>query len=259
MLPQVHWTARLVRMGQSSSTSQRAISSQLRLPFSRIKRLSRSGVLPIPPPFYDISDCYSDIEVARFNPNGRKDTSFGNGNGFVTTDINGMSDSAGAIAIQSDGKIVVGGLTEVPSDPFQGLNTRPALVRYNPDGTLDTGFGNGGKVTTALSVTRAEIYDIALQSDGKIVAVGQFYQGGQTTFLVIRYNADGTLDSSFGNVGIVMTDFFLTVKSRTPSCFSLMVKLWPEVGPARGTGLSSLWRATILTAAWIQASALPGK
>jgi uncharacterized delta-60 repeat protein len=159
------------------------------------------------PPNTDISYCYSDIELARFNADGTIDTSFGQGKGFVTTDINGMSDSGGAVAIQTDGKIIVAGWTENGSNPNFTPHHSVAIVRYNADGSLDASFGNGGKVTSALSADRAEGYDIAVQPDGKIIVAGKWNISFQTDFLLLRYNSNGTPDSSFGNGGVVTTAF----------------------------------------------------
>jgi uncharacterized delta-60 repeat protein len=109
---------------------------------------------------------------------GALDTSFGNG-GKVTTDFGGTDDYAYAVAIEQPGKIVVGGSS--------GPGGR--LARYIKDGSLDTTFGSGGSVTTALGVTA-----LAIQDNGKIVAAG----GG-----LARYNDDGSLDTSFGSGGTV--------------------------------------------------------
>src|SRR5262249_9547165 len=85
-----------------------------------------------------------DFGVERYNANGTPDTSFGN-NGSVVTDLTGQSDQPDAVAVQSDGKIVVGGdwVNASGVDDF-------ALVRYNANGTLDTTFGSGGKVLDVL-------------------------------------------------------------------------------------------------------------
>ena len=81
-------------------------------------------------------------------------------------------------------------------------------MRYNADGSLDTGFGGGdGIVTTSLSAGDDKAHGLALQADGKIIVVGETSTNGND-FAVLRYNADGSLDSSFGGGdGIVTTDF----------------------------------------------------
>ena len=105
-----------------------------------------------------------------------------------------------SVAAQRDGKIVVAGYAEVGGvDQF-------ALVRYNSDGSLDTTLNGSGKVTTAVGTGTCKAQGVALQDDGKIVVVGySFNAGDQSCFTVLRYNADGILDTSFGDSGKVTT------------------------------------------------------
>ena len=151
----------------------------------------------------------NDFALARYNPDGALDLSFGTG-GKVTTDFFGGIDDARAVAIQPDGKIVVAGGAETPEDGFDF-----ALARYNADGSLDTGFGTGGKVTTDFFGTPGfaftdSISAIIIRPDGKIIAVGST-NGAQFTvdfkFALARYNSDGSLDSTFGSGGKVATNF----------------------------------------------------
>src|SRR5690606_41681255 len=102
-----------------------------------------------------------DFAVARYLEGGELDTSFGTG-GKLTTALGLDADTAYAIAIQPDGKILVGGDSNRGSG--QGLDF--ALVRYLPDGTLDAGFGPGGIVFTAIASNggRDSIYALALQT-----------------------------------------------------------------------------------------------
>ncbi|MEH2053294.1 putative Ig domain-containing protein [Nostoc sp.] len=133
----------------------------------------------------------NNFAVVRYNNNGSLDTSFGSG-GKVTTDIgNKTSDTSYSIALQPDGKILVAGVS--------GNNF--AVVRYNSDGSLDASFDSDGKVTTDLGSTDVA-YSIALQSDGKIILAGK----RSNDFAVVRYNSDGSLDTSFGSAGKVITD-----------------------------------------------------
>src|SRR5262249_52657671 len=104
---------------------------------------------------------FADFGLARFNANGTLDTSFGRG-GIVTTAF-GVSAEATSAVVQSDGKIVAAGFANLGGGHYF------ALVRYNSDGTLDDGFGTGGKVTTAfLSQEFSEAYanSVAVQPDG---------------------------------------------------------------------------------------------
>jgi uncharacterized delta-60 repeat protein len=143
--------------------------------------------------------------LARYNTNGTLDTSFGDlSTGKVVTNINNTRDFANALAIQSDGKIVVGGSTLVPMFGFIMFS----MARYTSGGSLDATFGSGGKVTTQVVFGDGEddaIFALAIQIDGRIIAAGQanFAQD----FGMVRYLANGALDTSFGTNGIVTTDF----------------------------------------------------
>jgi len=156
----------------------------------------------------------SDFALARYNRDGSLDKSFGK-DGKVSTDFAGQSDTARAVAIQGDGKIVVAGDTIVArDDPGQYASDQDfALARYNADGTLDTTFGGDGRTTTDFrgSLTGVFSWDRALsvgiQANGKIVAAGWAQPGTNVDFGLVRYNADGTLDASFGGDGKVNTDF----------------------------------------------------
>jgi uncharacterized delta-60 repeat protein len=145
----------------------------------------------------------AEFTVCRFNANGTSDTTFGT-NGLVQTSFsipNSLvnDDSlAYAVALQSDGKILVGG------DIGPGLAF--GMARYTSNGQLDTSFGNGGKVITNVQ-NLAGIRGISMQNDGKIIAVG--YTKQISDFVVVRYTNNGLLDTSFGGGdGIVITDFF---------------------------------------------------
>lgn len=109
---------------------------------------------------------------------------------------------ANAVAIQNDGKIVLAG------QAVDSSNHVFAVVRFNTDGSLDTTFSNDGIVTTYLGSYLSWAYAIAIQSDGKIVVAGE-YDGGNISnldFAIVRYNSDGSLDNTFDNDGIVITD-----------------------------------------------------
>lgn len=132
---------------------------------------------------------------------GSLDTAFGTG-GKITT----ANQSAQAMVIQPDGKIVVAGFAVAT-----GGNINFALVRYQANGSLDTTFGTGGKVTTDFFGFNDQVFGLALQTDGKILAVG-FAQTGPAfntgDFALARYNANGSLDETFGTSGRQTTDFF---------------------------------------------------
>jgi len=125
---------------------------------------------------------------------GDLDLSFGL-DGKVLTDFGGL-EVGNAVAIQTDGKIVVAG-----SRDFL-FNQDFAVVRYNSDGNLDNSFGSGGKVITGFGGTELA-RAVAIQTDGKIVVAGH----NGVDFALARYNSDGTLDTSFSEDGKVLTDF----------------------------------------------------
>jgi uncharacterized delta-60 repeat protein len=151
---------------------------------------------------YNLQTLQNDWALARYDVNGHLDASFGAG-GKVITDFAGYDDQALAIALQPDGKIVTVGET---FDPVTQSDF--ALARYNSDGSLDPGFGNGGKVKTAVSNSLDRLYGVALQSDGKIVVAGEAQTFFPMTFVVARYNANGSPDATFGTGGMAFTDFF---------------------------------------------------
>jgi len=126
------------------------------------------------------------------------DTTFGNG-GKVTTAIGTTLDEAFALAIQADGQLVAAGTSNT------GTQNEFALVRYNPDGSLDTTFNTTGIVTTAIGTSTDQAFALAIQADGKLVAAGYSYNGAQYLFALVRYNPDGSLDTTFNGTGIVTT------------------------------------------------------
>ncbi|HEY5448164.1 MAG TPA: hypothetical protein VIQ54_05405 [Polyangia bacterium] len=140
----------------------------------------------------------TDFAVMRLERDGALDATFGPSTspGKVLTDFGASSDIAYAVAVQPDGKIVVAGNTIVAGS---GLDF--AVARYNADGSLDTTFGSGGKLTTAFSADSDTAYALLLQPDGKIVVGGDSNQGSSGTgidYALARYNTDGTLDATFG-------------------------------------------------------------
>lgn len=130
-----------------------------------------------------------DIALARYLPSGLLDPSFGT-NGVVTTDFDGQENRGGHMTLQADGKIVVTATTN------QSANNL-LLLRYRSDGTLDASFGDDGRVVADLSGGTA-----AVQPDGKIVVAGQRSWFGVPQVAAARFNADGTIDSSFGVDGV---------------------------------------------------------
>ncbi len=132
------------------------------------------------------------LDVARFNSDGSADTTFGTGGLAEFTPGSGADSSTEYLptdmAVQGDGDVVVAGT----------FGSAIAVVRLNTDGSLDTSFGSSGMATTTLGAG-AQVGGLALQGDGKIVVTGA--DGNQLD--VVRFNTDGSQDSTFGNGGIV--------------------------------------------------------
>jgi uncharacterized delta-60 repeat protein len=136
--------------------------------------------------------------VVRYNPNGTLDTSF-SGDGKVVTNFTRGDDRADLLAVQADGKIVAAGTANFFAD-----NATFALVRYHPNGRLDTSFGGDGKLRTNFTAGFDGAFAVAVQPlDRRIVATGQ----GGLRLAVARYMPNGMLDTSFSQDGKVRTNF----------------------------------------------------
>lgn len=134
--------------------------------------------------------------LVRYKPDGSLDPSFGTGGTVSTPNF-----QAGGIVLQPDGKIVAAGRTRTGTQD----HTKLALLRYEPNGSMDASFGTGGKVATGFGAAYAEAHAVALQANGKLVVVGD--SGTGRKFVLARYNSDGSLDSTFGTGGKVVTSF----------------------------------------------------
>jgi len=138
--------------------------------------------------------------LARYNADGTPDTSFGGGDGMVTTDFPGTdTDAANALVLQPKGKLVAAGLAwpDIDSPSFF------ALARYNSDGSLDSGFGpdQDGRVVTAFPESEGDVANaVLLRPGGKLVAVGTVhdYPFGKGNVGIAQYKTDGSLDAGFG-------------------------------------------------------------
>jgi uncharacterized delta-60 repeat protein len=140
------------------------------------------------------------IALVRYNSDGTLDETFDT-DGIVITTLSNSTDIGYAVVIQDDGKILVAGYTS--SDLIYDF----VLLRYNSDGSLDDTFGIGGYVTADLNVNSDIANSIALQEDGKIILAGYSYNGLDDDVAIVRYNSDGSLDSTFDYDGKVSMDF----------------------------------------------------
>jgi uncharacterized delta-60 repeat protein len=147
---------------------------------------------------YTLTGVDYDMAIARFNSDGSLDLSF-NSIGYDLVDFGYYTDIAYGVAIQSDGKIVVAGSAS------NATNEDFVILRYNTDGTLDLGFDTDGIVITTFGSSYEMAYDVALQPDGKIVAVGAAYPDSTFYFAAARYNTNGSLDNTFDGDGKMTT------------------------------------------------------
>jgi uncharacterized delta-60 repeat protein len=155
--------------------------------------LQPDGKLAAAGRIYLISSGYN-YALARYNADGTLDTTFGT-NGIVLTPSGSQYAAVSALLLQPDGKLVVAG-TVLLSSQF-----RFQLIRYNTNGSLDTGFGGGGKVATPGNDSGGA-RGIVMQPDGKLVVSGFLSDGTGSAVTLARYNTDGSLDTGFGVNGV---------------------------------------------------------
>lgn len=132
---------------------------------------------------------FTEVAVARYNSDGTLDQSFGTGGKVTTPVVFGQFYYGKAGVLQPDGKIVV--------LAYSGNSNGTALLRFNSNGSFDTGFGTNGQVLSTLITGEGK--DIALQPDGKLVVVGH---EAQNNYQIARYNSDGSVDTGFGASGL---------------------------------------------------------
>ncbi len=181
-----------------------------------------------------------DFAVARYNPDGSLDASFGTGG--VSTQSIGAQDQAHGVAIQSDGRIVVAGRAFMTDDDF-------AAIRLNTNGTLDTSFDVDGIVTTSIGPAWDIGRTVAIQLDGKIVVGGYFWNLVDLDLALARYNPDGSLDTSFDGDGIVTTSF----STRDETATALAIQ---SDGEILLTGAQPTTTGSSCVTTWTEASTL---
>ncbi len=147
--------------------------------------------------FAQVSGTY-EFAVVRYGTDGTLDSSFSS-DGIATIDVSSGHDLAYAIAIQTDGMIVIGGATGVG-----GANTEFGLVRLTSSGVLDTGFSTDGKIEFGVGAGDDVLTGLAIASDGDIVAVGYGSNGSNFDLAVARLTSAGVLDTAFDTDGKVL-------------------------------------------------------
>ncbi|MFQ5588357.1 MAG: delta-60 repeat domain-containing protein, partial [Nitrospiria bacterium] len=142
--------------------------------------------------------------LARYDTGGVLDPGFGTG-GLVQTPINANDEEVNAILLQTDGKIIAAGTSFTNEVAPASSHHDFTVARYNANGTLDAVFGTGGIVKTPIGL--GSFADtVRLQTDGKIVVAGSSENAAGFDFAVVRYNTNGTLDTTFDADGIVTTE-----------------------------------------------------
>ena len=151
-----------------------------------------------------------DFAFVRYNTDGSLDNTFNDdGKATFATSILIHNDGASRVTLQADGRIVAAGGRFKGDDNYRQLGDF-ALVRINPNGQLDTSFGQMGWVKTPIGLDRSGAADIAYRPNGQLVVVGAAeYNVVNTDFAIAMYNSNGSLDTSFGlaGSGIVTTPF----------------------------------------------------
>ncbi len=137
-----------------------------------------------------------DFALARYDANGWLDQTFGD-RGLVRTSLSPGSDQAECVLVQTDGKILVSGFA----------NGTFVVVRYHDDGSADESFGSGGVALADFESSFSCAVDLAIQPDDKVVAVGRIYAETDYGFAIARYHCDGSLDTGFGSLGMVVNRF----------------------------------------------------
>jgi uncharacterized delta-60 repeat protein len=139
------------------------------------------------------------IALARYNTDGSFDASFG----VVNTVIGGQNDIAYAMALQSDGKIVVAGSSYNTSTSINEM----VVTRYKTNGVIDSTFDADGIVITPIGTQGSSASAVVIQSDGKIAVTGSANSSGYNDVAIVRYNSNGSLDNTFDSDGIAITSF----------------------------------------------------
>lgn len=197
-----------------------------------------------------------DWVVARFNPDGSLDGTFGTA-GVVIPDPEPNQvyelDVAKAIAIQADGQIVVAGDAGSTAPKF-------GVARFNENGTLDSAFGqslSGGSARDGIVVTpilnNAWPWSVVVQNDGKIVASGDASDGSRHVIALARYNPDGTLDQSFGEpapppagITVTPTSGLVTTEAGGTASFTVVLDSRPTADVTIPVSSSDTTEGTVL-------------
>lgn len=182
----------------------------------------------------------NNFAVVRYKHDGKVDSSFGT-SGRVMTEvaIGSIPCHVQTVLVQPDGKILLTGFTD------NSVDVDFVAIRYMPDGTLDAGFGTGGKVANTTATGYAMHGSSVLQPDGKILVCGTVMTATDADYAVVRYKSDGALDSSFNGTGIAVYS-----NSSVQSEMCMAIKLQPDgkivLGGYSGTPGVFGWHFTVI-------------
>ena len=181
---------------------------------------------------------FGDFIVARFQPDGDIDNSFGQA-GIAVTDVGGVTNEAHGLKVFSDNSLLVSGFAPIVvsssnGGPVVASDPLTAVVRYRENGTLETTFGSGGRVALpGDDVGRG----LAVQADGRIVLAGSVetavFPATLTRFALMRLLANGTIDDSFGDGGRVQTAF----TQRGDAAFGVALQAYGKIVAAGGSNI----------------------
>lgn len=144
----------------------------------------------------------SKLTIVRYNNDGTIDTSFGN-NGKLMSSLIPFTVFGNKLVFQPDGKFLITSVKQYNFDP----NYYFGVERYTPDGILDTTFGIEGQAVSSFGTGQSIPVSLALQPDGKIVVVGRYQPTNARQTAIMRFTADGVIDTSFDGDGKVVTNF----------------------------------------------------
>jgi uncharacterized delta-60 repeat protein len=195
-----------------SNLSQGGYAKKIRL--NSVGKIISAGTM------YGANTTEYNFGATQTGADGTIDNNFGQ-SGFFTYDF-GYDDHCTSLCIQSDDKIILGGYstTIVSFNPFVVL-TKFAVIRLNPNGTLDTTFNHTGTLEVSYPNALCAITGLAIQSDGKIIAVGTYNPTSSVQFSALRINSNGTIDSTFGSNGLVNFQFENVYKNDLASCIAI--------------------------------------
>jgi|GEM_PF-1261570 len=137
------------------------------------------------------------ISVVTYGQDGSPDLSFGT-EGVVTTDIENSEELLSSVVQQNDQKLIVSGITSINNNL-----SKPYLVRYMPDGSLDSSFGNNGILVADYAEGYCEHVNLLLDEEQNILTGGKFSNSQSQTYKIAKYNANGELINSFGTNGVL--------------------------------------------------------